>query len=210
MTAKGRERSWHRGLDRDAVIGEAIRILDTGGRDALTMRALATALEVEAASLYAHVESKDELVDAVLDTVLESVTVPEPDEDVRASLAAGFSSYRRTLLDHPAVVLLMTERARQSRTQLGLAERSIVLLERAGLSTRQAVDAHVTLVAYVLGFILQEVSRPARPPAGTWELTPVLRRALTSLGERPVDDRFALGLDLILDGVGLPRTSSAE
>jgi len=199
------DKTWHRGLDRDAVVTEGLRILDTGGRDALTMRALALALDVEAASLYAHVASKDDLVDAILDRVLESVVVPEPSEDVRRSLAAGFGSYRRTLLAHPAVVLLMTERARQSRTQLRLAERSIVLLEAAGLSTRRAVDTHVTLVAFVLGFILQEVSRPTASAVGPGAVTPVIGRVMATLAERSVDDRFTVGLDMILDGAGVTR-----
>ena len=202
---RSRNLAWHRGLNRDAVVAEALRILDEEGRDALTMRRLAQALEVEAASLYAHVGSKDELVDAVLDRVLESVILPEPDLDVRAALVAGFAGYRRTLVAHPAVVLLMTERARTSQIQLRLAQRSIELLEAAGLSTRAAVDAHVTVLAFVLGFILQEVSRP-RTQAPDVVPSPLMRRVMATLAERAVDDRFEVGLGLILDGVGIPRS----
>ena len=166
-------------------------------------------LDVEAPSLYAHIQSKDELVDAVLDSVLDAVILPEIGPDVRASLVDGFGSYRRALLRHPAIVLLMTERARFSSAQLRLARRSIGLLESAGLTTRQAVDAHVTMVAFVLGFILQEVSRPSGSPgAGIGPgpaPDPVLARVLVTLRERSVDERFEVGLGLILDGAGLPR-----
>ena len=157
----------------------------------------------EAASLYAHIASKDDLVDAVLDGVLDSVALPEPDADARAALVAGFRSYRRTLVAHPSIVILMTERARFSRSQLRLAQRSIEILESVGLSERAAVDAHVTLVAYVLGFILQEVSRATTPPTVD-AYRPFLQRALSTLGERNVDERFEVGLGLILDGVGVP------
>ena len=64
------DRTWHRGLTREAIVAEALRILDDDGRDALTMRRLATALDIEAPSLYAHIRGKDELVDAVLDLSL--------------------------------------------------------------------------------------------------------------------------------------------
>ena len=112
MSERSRDVAWHRGLDRKSVAAEALRILDEEGRTGLTMRRLAASLGVEAASLYAHVASKDDLVDAVLDSVLDSVILPEPDADARASLVAGFTSYRRTLVAHPSIVILMTERAR--------------------------------------------------------------------------------------------------
>ena len=198
-----RERAWHRGLDRESVVAEALRILDAEGRGALTMRHLAASLQVEAASLYAHVGSKDDLVDAVLDRVLDSVVLPKAGTDLRAALAAGFASYRRTLTGHPAIVHLMTERARLSGSQIRLAQRSIELLQAAGLSMRAAVDTHVTLVAFVLGFILQEVSRPTAPaPVGAG--SPLMREVVATLAERSVDDRFAVGLELILDGAGIP------
>lgn len=200
---RSRNLAWHRGLDREGVVGEALRILDEEGRGALTMRHLATALQVEAASLYAHIGSKDELVDAVLDRVLDSVALPEPGLDVREALTAGFGSYRRTLTAHPAIVLLMTERARLSGSQVRLAERSIEELRASGLSMRAAVDAHVTLIAFVLGFILQEVSRPTTSPAASTR-SDLIEEALSTLTERTVDERFAVGLGLILDGAGVP------
>ena len=204
MTGRSPGRPWHRGLDRDAVTAGALRILDDDGRDGLTMRHLANALGVEAASLYVHVRSKDDLVDAVLDRVLDSVALPEPGTDTRDSLVAGFVSYRRAIVAHPAIVGLMTERARFSASQLRLAQRSIELLESAGLSIRAAVDGHVTLIAYVLGFILQEVSRPTTTPPPLTDASPALRRTLSTLAERDVDERFEVGLRLILDGIGVP------
>jgi TetR/AcrR family tetracycline transcriptional repressor len=200
MAPSIRTRDWHRGLDRGSVTAEALRILDREGREGLTMRRLATALEVEAASLYAHVDSKDDLVDAVLDRVLDEVVLPEPRADARSELVAAFESYRRTLIAHPRVVMLMLDRAHRSASQARLIARSIELLESLGLSTRAAVDAHVTLVAYVLGFIAQEVGRPTTTPAPVAVASPALARALSTLAERSVDERFAVGLALILDG----------
>jgi TetR/AcrR family tetracycline transcriptional repressor len=199
-------RDWHRGLTRDVVIAEALRIVDADGRNALTMRRLATALEVEAPSLYAHVRSKDDLIDAVLDSVLDRVPLPPDGPDARTTLAAGFRGYRATLLGHPNIVLLMTERGRSSLAQFRLAGRSIELLESEGLSNRQAVDVHVTAIAYTLGFVFQEVSRPASLPPGLIP-DPTMVRTLKTLAERSVDDRFDVGLGLIFDGAGLPRAT---
>ena len=198
-------RPWHRGLDRASIAAAALRILDERGPEALTMRALAGSLGVEAASLYAHVRDKADLVDAVLDSVLDEVIIPAATSDLRADFAAAFGVYRRALVGHPAVVPLIAQRTSMSESQVRLVERSFELLERGGLTTRQAVDAHVTLLAYVLGFVLQEVGRPASTPRPVIEASPTLRRALEALPERDVDQRFTVGLGLILDGAGVPN-----
>ena len=164
------------------------------------MRRLGDALHVEAASLYAHVAGKDDLIDAVLDRVLDGIELPAPDRDPRTAIVEGFSAYRRALLAHPTIVLLMTERARFTRSQARLATRSISLFEEAGLSTHRAVEVHVTLVAFVLGFILQEVSRPASPGPALLEDDAVLRRAVAALVQSTPDERFETGLAVILDG----------
>ncbi len=191
---------WHRGLDREAVVAAALRLIDEEGRDALTMRRLATELRVEAPSLYGHIAGKDDLVDAVLDSVLDGIELPPPGRDPRQALIDGLTAYRRGLLAHPSIVLLMTERARFTRSQARLATRSITLFEEAGLTTDRAVAAHVTLIAFVLGFILQEVARPAAPEPGLLEADPVLRRTLAALVRTTVDERFTTGLAVILDG----------
>lgn len=200
MKAKAR-RSWHRGLDRDAVITQALKILDSEGRPALTMRRLAADLEVEPASLYAHVQSKQDLIDGVLDRVLDEVELPDMTADWRADMRAGLGTYRQTLRGHAATVLLMTERARGSPSQARLVVRSIETLEGAGLSTRDAVDAHVVLVAYVLGFVLQEVGRPWTMPPSVIGTSLVIERTVRTLLTRSVDERFEIGLSVILDGI---------
>jgi len=187
------------------VAAEALRILDAEGREGLTMRRLATALHVEAASLYAHVRSKDDLVDAVLDAVLDGVHLPEPGRDPRAGLVDAFTRYRQTIVPPPAVVTLMMERARMSASQARLITRSMELFASLGLSSRAAVDAHVTMVAYVLGFMAQEVARQVTAPAPVRTASPALASALATLAERSVDERFVVGLELILDGVLPPR-----
>ena len=47
-----------------------MKLADTRGIDALSMRALAVELGVGAASLYRYVASKDELIDLMVDAVM--------------------------------------------------------------------------------------------------------------------------------------------
>ena len=47
------------------------------------------------------------------------------------------------------------------------------------------------------------MSRPTTPQTAIAS-SPLLLRALSTLAERSVDERFEVGLTLILDGVGVP------
>jgi AcrR family transcriptional regulator len=198
--AETTDRPFHRGLDRAAVLAAALRILDQEGRAALTMRRVARELDVEAASLYTHVRSKDDLVDGVLDRILDEVELPATGAAWRPALINAFTSYRATLLAHPVAVSLMTGRARTSPAQYRLVESSLGLLERGGLTMAAAVRVHVALVAYTLGFVLQEVGRPTAASPEALESSPVVRRAIAALSKVSVNDRYQAGLVLILDG----------
>lgn len=133
--------------------------------------------------------------------VLDGVELPREDAGWRTALVEGFTSYRRTLTSHPAVAGLMTKRSHTSAAQARLVARSIELLESSGLSTASAVRVHVTLVAYTLGFVVQEVGRPARMSANALASSATMRRAVNALLATSVDDRFHAGLELILSGI---------
>ena len=167
----GRGRRWSQ---------QALRILDEEGREALTMRRLATSLGVEAASLYAHVaeqgRARRRRAGQPCSTRSRS----------RRPCPTSAQSIVRRLRELPAGAAAAPgdrdpdDRARApiERRSSGLRGGRSTILEAAGLSDdRAAVDAHVTMVAFVLGFILQEVSRPSGSPAA--------RRAAIGSGPGP-------------------------
>ncbi|WP_054813547.1 TetR/AcrR family transcriptional regulator [Nocardia arizonensis] len=63
-------------LSREVIIETGLRILDTDGSAALTMRRVAQELDTGAASLYVYVANRDDLMAAMLDDVIGAV--PEP------------------------------------------------------------------------------------------------------------------------------------
>ncbi len=63
-------------LTRDDIAAAAIRIADAEGIDALSMRRLATELDVGTMSLYHYVRTKDELLSLVIDAMLGEVLLP--------------------------------------------------------------------------------------------------------------------------------------
>jgi TetR/AcrR family transcriptional regulator, tetracycline repressor protein len=61
-------------LTRQAIVDAALRIVDTEGLDAVSMRRIAQDLGTGAASLYAHVTDKEELIDLVVDQIMGEMT----------------------------------------------------------------------------------------------------------------------------------------
>ncbi|WP_435835385.1 TetR/AcrR family transcriptional regulator [Streptomyces avermitilis] len=62
----GRERPV---LSREQIVAEALRLLDSEGIDALSMRKLGNRLSAGATSLYRHVANKDELIELAVDEI---------------------------------------------------------------------------------------------------------------------------------------------
>ncbi len=103
-SGEGRRAARARGLSRDAIAAAALRIVDADGLDALTMRAVATALGTGAASLYAHVSGKDELLELVIERVIGEVPYggeepdpgrwPEQLKDTVRNVRSTFAAHR--------------------------------------------------------------------------------------------------------------------
>ncbi|MFJ2029997.1 TetR/AcrR family transcriptional regulator C-terminal domain-containing protein [Streptosporangium sp. NPDC087985] len=68
-------------LSRDLIVAAGLRLLDAEGLDALSMRRVAQELGTGPASLYAHVENKEELLDLIYEEVMGEIQVPEPDPE---------------------------------------------------------------------------------------------------------------------------------
>lgn len=66
-------------LSLDVIIDTAIRILDAEGLNAMSMRRVAAELNTGAASLYAYVSNRDELIELIYERLLADLDFPVPD-----------------------------------------------------------------------------------------------------------------------------------
>ncbi|KJL18995.1 TetR family transcriptional regulator [Microbacterium azadirachtae] len=82
--------------DREHIVGVALDLLDRFGLPDLTMRRLATELDVQASALYWHFDSKQDLLAAVSDRIL--ARIPEPSAGL--DLLAAARAVRDALLTH--------------------------------------------------------------------------------------------------------------
>ncbi|GAB2495971.1 TetR/AcrR family transcriptional regulator [Nocardiopsis aegyptia] len=92
-------------LSRPAIRQAALTLIDRDGLEGLSMRKLAQELDVQAASLYSHVRTKEELLTEIADEVTTRIDVSGFDDgDWREGLARWARSYRDALAEHPNLV----------------------------------------------------------------------------------------------------------
>ena len=89
-------------IDRAAVVAAAFALIGQKGVSGLTMRALGNSLGVQAASLYHHVTSRDELLRLVADDVAQTAIEKLPRTTNWRELARGLADGLRSVLrEHP-------------------------------------------------------------------------------------------------------------
>ncbi|GAA3961589.1 TetR/AcrR family transcriptional regulator [Actinoplanes auranticolor] len=202
-------------LSRDAVLRAAVEVADERGSAAVSMRAVAQRLGVEAMSLYHYVRSKDEILDALVDRIFAEIELPTPGGDWRAAMRHRAASVRAVLGRHTWAVALMDSRANAGSATLRHHDAVIGCLRTAGFDIAGAATAFSLIDSYVYGFVIQEASLPFTTAseletvaAGMLEHLPAdAYPHLTEMFEHALRpdynyaDEFVVGLDLILDGL---------
>jgi AcrR family transcriptional regulator len=96
----------------DEIVAAGRALLDEGGPDALTMRAIADRLGIRAPSLYKHIPDKAELENAIIaDAFVEQAgAFAKAAGRSKEPLVAIGRAYRKWALAHPHLYRLMTMR----------------------------------------------------------------------------------------------------
>lgn len=183
-------------LHKRDVVDVATSLLDSYGIADLTMRRLARELKVTPGALYWHFASKQELLGAVADRILDPFPVTES-ADWQATVVAVGAALRNALLSHTdgAELVSASFAAGQSRAAAEIIGRLSDAALAAGVRPEDSEPAARTVVYYVLGFTVDEQSRRQWDSAG-------------ALGDGDAvlttdhDRRFAFGLRLLVDGLG--------
>ena len=103
------------GIQQEVIVRAALTLLDEVGLEGLTMRRLATALKIQAPSLYWHFPNKQALLDGMADAIFGAVSLPRNlkgkawDERLKAVIRAMlFSPIGTALVSSPARMFLPT------------------------------------------------------------------------------------------------------
>jgi AcrR family transcriptional regulator len=147
-------------LSRARALDAAMVIADSDGLAALTMRRLARELGVEAMSLYHHVANKDDILDAMVETVFAEIELPPADTDWKTAMRLRARSARAALTRHPWAIGIMD--ARRSPGPATLRHHDAVLgsCRAAGFSVELSAHAFSLIDSYLYGFVIQELNGP--------------------------------------------------
>lgn len=214
----------HRPVLTHAAIAEAaLRIADTDGIAAVSMRRLAEELGVSAMTCYRYVSGKDDVLALMLDTVRAGVLLEDPHGDWRAVLRASAMRFRSVILRHPWMTDL-PGRILFAPTPafLAVTEQNLAALDGLGLAADQTATIAAAVTAYTRASTHDEITRSQlRTPEGwtserdakdanaarlNWLLDagnyPTYERYVRATAPREDDQtRFEFGLDCLLDGI---------
>ncbi|WP_307835777.1 DUF429 domain-containing protein [Phycicoccus sonneratiae] len=147
-------------LTRERIVAEAVSLADGSGLAALSMRALAGRLGVEAMSLYHHVPHKDALLDAMVDAVFAEFHAPVAGRPWREELRRRSVVGREVLLRHRWAVGLMDARRSPGPEAVGHHDAVLGCLRRAGFSLAATGHVFALVDAHLYGFMVQELALP--------------------------------------------------
>lgn len=149
----------------DDILAAALGIIDEAGVDALSMRRLASALGIEAMSLYHHFPDKDAILDGVVGRVFGEMRVAEPfPEEWMVMAEEMFVAFRRVLLEHPNAISLLARRPLATEANADFVEAPLSVIARSGLPAERVGQLYQSLVAYSFGHAFVASDRPTPPP----------------------------------------------
>lgn len=205
-------------LSRERIVAAALALVDAEGLEALSTRRLAAVLTVSGPSLYNHFATKDELLDAVVDSVIGEVDLSmfaAEDAAWRPALRDWARSYRAALAAHPRIVPMLAQGPGRRPNALRLADAVYGCLVAAGWPRSQATRIGALMRYFVTGSALGSFA------AGFSEDAELYATRYPHLGEahriaehrREIDEgAFETGLEALLDGLELRflRTAAAH
>lgn len=224
-TTRRRAREAEQELTVERIVRAAVAIADAEGLPALSLRRVATELDVATMTLYRHVAGKDELVLLMAEAVFADDPLPEPPPPgwrARLELIARlqWAIHRR----HPWLVQVMSlTRPKPAPNAMAHTEWALRAVAGLGLDPVTMLYVHIATFGYVRGMAVNfELEAQAEEETGITDkqwmqaqgsaLTTVLSSGafplLASVVTRrelniDLDTMFEFGLSCLLDGIGV-------
>jgi AcrR family transcriptional regulator len=194
-------------LSTDLIVETARALLDAEGLAALSTRRLAAELGVSGPSLYNHFRTKDQILEAVADSVssLVDLSMFEDGNDWRTALHDWAVSYRAALRDHPNIVPVMALGPGRRPAGLRLADAVYGGMVGAGWPPAQATSIGALMRYFIMGSALGSFAGGFVDDESAYDPDdyPHLGQAhLLAEQQEKIDERaFETGLTALLDGL---------
>lgn len=194
-------------LSTDRIVGTARTLVDAEGLAAVSTRRLAAELGVSGPSLYNHFRTKDEILEAVADSVSAQVDLSmfEDGRDWRTALHDWAVSYRAALRAHPHIVPVLAHGPGRRPAGLRLADAVYGAMVAAGWPPPTATSIGALMRYFVMGSALGSFAGGFVDDASAYDPAdyPHLGQAhLLAEQQEKIDERaFETGLTALLDGL---------
>ena len=149
-----------KGLSQAQVIAAAFAMVDAGGPNALTMRALAARLGVAPMALYNHFRDREAILDALAAMVFEKLAAQSPPGTGQKTHRRGWRPRLREIMlaaqtfasQHPHLYRLAMTYPNKPAAGFQLASEALGLLREAGLSRAEALNSFHAFVLMMHGY----------------------------------------------------------
>ncbi|MEV7321065.1 TetR/AcrR family transcriptional regulator [Streptomyces sp. NPDC093970] len=196
-------------LSTDRIVRVARELVDAEGLAAVSTRRLAAELGVSGPSLYNHFRTKDEILEAVADSVSAQVDLSMfgggTGRDWRTALHDWAVSYRTALRDHPNIVPVLARGPGRRPAGLRLADAVYGAMVDAGWPPAHATSIGALMRYFIMGSALGSFAGGFVDDAGAYDPAdyPHLGQAhLLADQQEKIDERaFETGLRALLDGL---------
>ncbi|WP_410636882.1 TetR/AcrR family transcriptional regulator C-terminal domain-containing protein [Amycolatopsis sp. lyj-346] len=194
-------------LDRRQITEAALALLDEVGLAELSTRRLAARLGVSSPTLYWHVKDKAQLLDLLAEVICEDAFDIDRTADWRGQLEQGLAQFRALLLKHRDAAILLRDRP-PGPNRLAHIETTCRILLDAGFTPDDTAGIARLLTAHVLA----SAETPPRPDPEAAQAFqdrlddyPAVKALGPIFARATADDLFALGTEVILDGLAQRR-----
>lgn len=205
-------------LTRERIVAAAIAILDRDGLDAVSTRRVAEDLGTGSASLYAHVASRDELLELMVDRIAGEIEVPEPDPARWQDQLRTYAGHaQRVWSRHADITRASLASMPTGPNRLRVIEGLLAILRAAGFGDQVAAWAVDRLQIYIDADVYEGALYAAKIKQGLEveeyldSIRDYFRRlpadrfpVIASMADTLVadsDQRFEFGVELLLDGL---------
>lgn len=183
--ARAEQRPTRPPLSRERIVAAAIAIADSEGLDAVSVRRIAAQLDARPMSLYAHVTSKDDLLELMHDHVMGDALLGDVPEDWREGLRAIARRTREVALRHPWMIATISDAPRFGPNTLRHADESAGAVRALDLDDTAKRALLTAVDTFTHGLVMMEL-------AGT------IRRRVDPDVDRP---RRAAGADYVREQI---------
>ncbi len=212
-------------LDRLTVVEAALKLLNETGLEGLSLRRIATELDVKAPALYWHFDSKqallDEMATQILRGMLRSADLGDDSEDGlpdgtrwREWMTSAMRALRSTLLSYRDGAKVFSGTTFTGSEHAVPLQRAMDLLVDQGFAVGDAARAWATAYSYTIGFVIEEQAvypmpgerDPRYDLAERAERMGEANPSAAALGEEiftGYDEGFETGLSIVMTGIAV-------